>query len=61
MGNSVVTTTKKVCPDKKCQKINDGEIKKMIERRLKMDNKRKNMIRNKKQVNKKSKGVSKHG
>lgn len=61
IGNSVVTTTKKVCPDKNCQKINDAEIKKMVARRTKMDNRHKNMIRNKKQVNKKGKGVNKHG
>jgi len=61
IGNSIVTTTKKVCPDRNCQKLNDREIKKMRKRKIQMDDRRKNMIRNKKQVNKNSKGVKKHG
>ncbi len=60
VGFSIVEVTERVCPDKECQKILDNDLAKAKKKRLETEEKRKEMIKNRrKKVFKKGKEVSK--
>ena len=48
VGNSVIENTESVCPDKKCQEKVEQEIRHQINKRLQMENKRKELLRKRK-------------
>ena len=48
VGNSVVENTETVCPDKKCQEAMEQEIKKQKNKRLQMENRKRESSRNRK-------------
>lgn len=50
IGLSVVETVEHVCPDKDCQKIINNEMARVKKKRLEAEEKRKNMIRNRKKT-----------
>lgn len=50
VGNSIVENTETVCPDKKCQEATEQEIKKQKNKRLQMENRKKESSRNRKKV-----------
>ncbi|MBI3366265.1 hypothetical protein HY041_01380 [Candidatus Roizmanbacteria bacterium] len=50
VGLSIVENTERSCPDKKCQKIINNEVSKMKKKRIEAEEKRKNMVRNKKKI-----------
>ena len=48
--NSVIENTETACPDKECQKLNEQEINKQRSKRLQMEERKKEMSRNRKNV-----------
>ncbi|OGK12628.1 hypothetical protein A3C98_00855 [Candidatus Roizmanbacteria bacterium RIFCSPHIGHO2_02_FULL_37_15] len=46
--NSVIENTESICPDKKCQEVVDQEIRRQRNKHLQAENKRKEMLRNRK-------------
>ncbi|OGK24762.1 hypothetical protein A3A46_03655 [Candidatus Roizmanbacteria bacterium RIFCSPLOWO2_01_FULL_37_13] len=46
--NSVIENTVSVCPDKSCQEVVDQEIRHQRNKRLQTENKRKELLRNRK-------------
>ena len=46
--NSVIENTESVCPDKKCQEVVDQEIRRQRYKYMQTENKRKEMLRNRK-------------
>ena len=46
--NSVIENTESVCPDKSCQEVVDQEIRRQRNKRFQTENKRKELLRNRK-------------